>query len=57
MNLRNLLLLVWAIERGGLTRTIALLAILIFLGFFVIMFLSLVGGPGEILHHLQAPGR
>ncbi len=48
MNLRNLLLLAWAIDRGGLPRFIAILAIMIFVGFFVLMFLSLIGGPGEI---------
>ncbi len=53
MNLRNLLLLAWAIDRGGLARLVAILAIVIFVGVFALMFLSLLGGPGEIIHHLR----
>jgi hypothetical protein len=40
---------------GGLTRLIALMAIVIVIGFAVIFFLSLIGGPGEIIRHLQKP--
>lgn len=57
MNLRTLILLAWAIERGGLTRLVALMAILIFVGLGVIFFLSLVGGPSEIIRHVHAPLR
>ena len=57
MNWRDLILLSWAIERGGFTRIMALLAILIFAGLAVILFLSLIGGPSEIVRHVQAPLR
>lgn len=52
MNLRNLLLLAWAIDHGGLPRFIAILGLVIFVGFFVLIFLCLLGGPDEILHHM-----
>jgi hypothetical protein len=55
MNLRNLFMLLWAIDRGGLTRIFAVTGILFFLAGIVLIFLSLVGGPGEILRHLQTP--
>ncbi len=57
MNLRNLLLLAWAIDHGGLPRFIAILAIVMFVGFFGLMFLCLIGGPGEILRHLHSASR
>ena len=57
MNLRNIILLAWAIERGGFTRLVALMAILIFAGLAVIFFLSLIGGPSDIVRHVQAPLR
>lgn len=55
MNLRNLTLLIWAIDQGGLTRVFALTVIVVFIGFAVIFFLSLTGGPSEIIRHLQTP--
>ena len=57
MNWRDIIFVTWAIERGGFTRIVALLAILIFVGLAVIFFLSLVGGPSEIIRHAQAPLR
>ena len=57
MNWRDIIFLTWAIERGGFTRIVALLAILIFVGLAGIFFLSLVGGPSEIIRHAQAPLR
>ncbi len=53
MNLRNLLFLAWAIDHGGLPRFIAILAIVMFVGFFALMFLCLIGGPSEITRHLH----
>ncbi len=57
MNLRNLLLLAWAIDRGGLPRFIAILAIVMFIGLFALMFLSLLGGPDEIIRHVRLAPR
>ncbi len=57
MNLRNLLLLAWAIDHGGLPRFIAILAIVMFVGCFVLIFLSLVGGPGEVIRQLHSTSR
>ena len=55
MRLRNLLILLWAINNGGLLRVFVLGGILGFLALVVLMFLALIGGPGEILHHMQRP--
>ena len=53
MNIRNILMLLWAIDRGGLPRIFVLTGIVMFLALLVLIFLSLVGGPGEIMRHLQ----
>ena len=55
MNLRNLFILLWAIDRGGLPRIFALTGILVLLGLVALIFFSLVGGPGEIPRCLQKP--
>ncbi len=55
MKLRNLLILLWAISSGGLLRIFALTDIVAFLVLVVLMFLSLLGGPGETMRHLQRP--
>jgi hypothetical protein len=55
MSLRNLFILLWAIDRGGLPRIFALTGIVAFLALVVLIFLSFVGGPGEIIRHLQKP--
>jgi hypothetical protein len=55
MKLRNLFILLWAINSGGLLRIFALTGIVVFLGLVVLIFLSLVGGPGEIMRYLQKP--
>jgi len=55
MNIRNILMLLWAIDRGGLPRIFALTGIVAFLALIVLLFLSLTGGPGEIVRHLQKP--
>jgi hypothetical protein len=52
MSWRDLIILAWAIERGGFTRVVALLAIVIFLGLAVVFFLSLIGGPGEVIRRM-----
>lgn len=53
MRLRNLLILLWAINSGGLLRIFALTGIVVFLGLIVLLFLSLLGGPGEIIRALK----
>jgi hypothetical protein len=55
MNLRNLFIMLWAIDRGGLPRIFALTGILVFIAGILLVFLSLVGGPGEILRYLHTP--
>ena len=55
MKLRNILILLWAINSGGLLRIFALTGIVAFLGLVVLLFLSLLGGPSEIIRYLQKP--
>jgi hypothetical protein len=57
MNWRDVLFFAWAVERGGFTRLVALLAVLIIAGLAVVFFLALIGGPSEIVRHAQAPLR
>jgi hypothetical protein len=57
MNWRDIILMAWAIERGGLTRVVALVMIVAFVGFWAILFLAAIGGPGEIIRYLQHPAR
>jgi hypothetical protein len=55
MNIRNFLMLLWAIDRGGLPRIFVLTGIVMFLAIVMLIFLSLIGGPGELVRHLQRP--
>ena len=55
MRLRNLFILLWAINSGGLLCIFALTGIVTFLGLIALIFLSLVGGTGEIIRFLQKP--
>jgi hypothetical protein len=55
MRLRNLLILLWAINNGGLMRIFVLGGILGFLALAILMFLALIGGPGEMLRHMPRP--
>ena len=55
MKFRNLFILLWAINSGGLLRIFALTGIAAFLGLIVLIVLSLVGGPCEIIRYLKKP--
>jgi hypothetical protein len=55
MRLRNLFILLWAINSGGLLRIFALTGIVAFLVLVILLFLSLLGGPAEIIRSLQKP--
>jgi hypothetical protein len=55
MNIRTILKMLWAIDRGGLPRIFVLTGIVAFLVVMVLLLLSLAGGPGEIIRHMQRP--
>lgn len=55
MNIRNILMLLWAVDRGGLPRIFAMTGIVVLLALVALIFLSLVGGPGEIIRHMPRP--